>query len=52
MMATKTKAYVNQQRVKKRLFYPVCKRGFDMIQLACLTAAFAIVFGDCSTDQA
>lgn len=31
MMATKTKQYVNQQRVKKRLFYPVCKRGFDMI---------------------
>lgn len=31
MMATKTKPYVNQQRVKKRLFYPVCKRGFDMI---------------------
>lgn len=31
MMATKTKAYVNQQRVKKRLFYPVCKCGFDMI---------------------
>lgn len=31
MMATKTKAYVNQQRVKKRLFYPVCKRCFDMI---------------------
>lgn len=31
MMATKTKQYVNQQRVKKRLFYPVCKRGVDMI---------------------
>ena len=50
MMATKTKAYVNQQRVKKRLFYPVCKRGFDMI--ASLTAAFAIIFGDCIADQA
>ncbi|WP_408612054.1 sugar transferase [Limosilactobacillus pulli] len=30
-MATKTKPYVNQQRVKKQLFYPVFKRNFDMI---------------------
>lgn len=30
MMATKTKAYVNQQRVKKRLFYPVVEGGSKM----------------------
>lgn len=31
MMATKTKPYVNQQRIKKQLFYPVFKRSFDTI---------------------